>query len=128
MDPFYREYLDQEICRAGTNCVKWDELEKTFGRGDLAAAWVADMDFRTAPAVQQALAERVEHAIYGYTENADAEKAAEVGWLKRRHGVEVDPEWILYSPGVIDSLFFSVRALTQEGDKILIETPVYGPF
>lgn len=128
MDPFYREYLDQEICRVGTNCVKWDELERSFGRSDLAAAWVADMDFRTVPAVQEALIERAQHAIYGYTENTKAEKDAEVGWLKRRHGLDVEPEWILYSPGVIDSLFFCVRSLTQEGDKILIETPVYGPF
>ena len=128
MNQFYREYLDQNVCRLGTNCEKWDRLDEVFGRKDLVAAWVADMDFRTVPAVQEALAKRVEHAIYGYTENAKAEKEAEVGWLKRRHGVDVDPEWILYSPGVVDSIFFCVRALTQEGDPVLIETPVYGPF
>ena len=128
MKPFYREYLDQEVCRKGTNCEKWDRLDNAFGRGDLVAAWVADMDFRTVPAVQEALVKRAEHAIYGYTENSAEEKAAEVGWLKRRHGTEVKPEWILYSPGVVDSIFFCVRALTDEGDKVLIQTPVYGPF
>lgn len=128
MNQFYREYLDQDICRLGTNCEKWDHLERHFGRKDLVAAWVADMDFRTVPAVQEALAKRVEHAIYGYTDNSEAEKAAEIGWQKRRYGLTVEPDWILYSPGVVDSLFFCVRALTEKGDKVLIETPVYGPF
>ena len=74
MNQFYREYLDQDICRVGTNCVKWDCLENSFGRADLVPAWVADMDFRTVPAVQEALAKRVEHAIYGYTENSAEER------------------------------------------------------
>ena len=128
MKPFYREYLDREVCRKNTNCEKWDRLDRAFGRSDLVAAWVADMDFRTVPAVQEALMKRAEHAIYGYTENSEEEKEAEIGWLKRRHGVDVKPEWIQYSPGVVDSIFFCVRALTNEGDKVLIQTPVYGPF
>ena len=127
MNSFYREYLDADINRLGTNCEKWDKLEEHFGRGDLVAAWVADMDFRTVPAVIEALAQRVQHGIFGYTENGEADRAAEIGWLKRRHGVDVQPDWILYSPGVVDSLFFCVRALTQPGDRILIQTPVYGP-
>ena len=128
MNPFYREYLDAEIDRHGTNCIKWDYLERTFGRPDLIAAWVADMDFRTAPTVQQALVERAQNAIYGYTDNAVAEKKAECGWIQRRYGVEIQPEWILFSAGVIDSLFCCVRALTEDTDAILIQPPVYGPF
>ena len=128
MNAFYRQYLDADVNRIGTNCEKWDRLEEHFGRGDLVAAWVADMDFRTVPAVVDALAARAQHGIFGYTENGEADKAAEIGWLKRRHGVDVSPDWILYSPGVVDSLFFCVRALTAPGDAILIQTPVYGPF
>lgn len=128
MNQFYRDYLDQPVDRFGTACVKWDHLKENFGRDDLVAAWVADMDFRTAPAVAEALKARAEHPIYGYTDDDAAEKAAEVGWLKRRHGLDAQPEWILYSPGVIDSLFFCVRALTAEDDSILIQPPVYGPF
>ncbi len=128
MKQFYRDYLDAETNRVGTNCVKWDNLESAFGRSDLTPAWVADMDFRTVPAVQEALIERAKHGIYGYTDNEENEKAAEVGWIKRRHNADVEPEWILFSPGVIDSLFFCVRALTGEQDSILIQTPVYGPF
>ncbi len=124
----YFEYLDEDIDRHGTNCVKWDQLQDVFGRSDLTAAWVADMDFRTAPTVQKALVERAQHAIYGYTENSRREKEAECGWIQRRYGVKIDPEWILFSAGVIDSLFFCVRALTQPEDGILIQPPVYGPF
>ncbi len=128
MNEFYREYLDAEIDRHGTNCEKWDRCGEYFGREDLIAMWVADMDFRTVPAVAQAIAERAKHAIYGYTENAAAEKQAEIGWLKRRYNLDVEPEWILYSPGVVDSLFFCVRSMTEKGDKILVQPPVYGPF
>lgn len=128
MNSFYRQYLDAEVDRRGTNCEKWDRCEKVFGRADLLPMWVADMDFRTAPAIAEAIAKRAEHAIYGYTENAAEEKRAEQGWLKRRYGLEVESDWILYSPGVVDSIYFCVRALTEAGDQVVIQPPVYGPF
>lgn len=128
MNDFYRKYLDAEINRKGTNCEKWDHCEKYFGKKDLLPMWVADMDFPTAPAVVEALAERVQHPIYGYTDHAEAEKQAEADWIARRYGLKISPEWILYSPGVVDSIFFCVRALTNPGDPILIQPPVYGPF
>lgn len=128
MNSFYREYLNAPMDRSGTNCEKWDRCEEHFGRGDVIPMWVADMDFPTVPQVVDAIVERAKHPIYGYTENTKAEKAAEVGWIQRRYGLTVDPEWILYSPGVVDSIFFCVRALSNVGDKILIQPPVYGPF
>lgn len=128
MNSFYREYLDAETNRMGTNCEKWDHCGKYFGKEGLLAMWVADMDFPTVPAVAQAIAERAQHPIYGYTDNSEAEKQAEVNWIARRYGLKIDPEWILYSPGVVDSIFFCVRALTNPGDKIIIQPPVYGPF
>lgn len=128
MNEFYRQYLNAEVERRGTDSEKWDRCQQRFGRADLLPMWVADMDFPTVPEVVQALVERAGHPIYGYTENASAEKEAEVAWLKRRHDTDVEPDWILYSPGVVDSLFFCVRVLTQRGDSILIQPPVYGPF
>jgi len=128
MNDFYREYLDAFVDRSGTHCEKWDRCGEKFGRADVLPMWVADMDFRTVPAVAEALVERARHAIYGYTSNADAEKQAEVEWLARRYGLQVEKDWILYSPGVVDSIFFCVRGLTQPGDRILIQPPVYGPF
>ena len=128
MTPELRAYLDADYSRAGTDCFKWDGLESFFGRADLTAMWVADMDFRTAPEVRDALVRRAEHAIYGYTLDGEAHRRAEADWLKRRHGLDVDPEWILYSPGVVDSIHFAVGALTQPGDGVVIQPPVYGPF
>jgi len=123
-----RAYLDTPVDRHGTNCEKWDQLGRYFGKDDLLAMWVADMDFRTVPQVRQALIERAGHAIYGYTDNSAEEHAAEAGWLERRHGLKVETDWILYSPGVVDSIFFCVEALTQPGDAIVVQPPVYGPF
>ena len=128
MDQFYRTYLDTFVDRSGTHCEKWDACESVFGRADVIPMWVADMDFPTVPAVRDALVNRAMHPIYGYTDNLAAEKQAEIGWLKRRYQMDVQPDWILYSPGVIDSLFFCVRALTKPNDRILIQPPVYGPF
>ena len=128
MDAFYREYLDQVIDRRGTDCLKWDKLERYFGRPDLQAAWVADMDFRTAPEVIGALTKRAETGIYGYTDSDSAERKAVAGWLQRRHHLTVPEEWIEYSPGVIDTLFFCMRAMTRPGDKVMIQTPAYMPF
>ena len=123
-----RTYLDTPIDRRGTNCEKWDQLARYFGRDDLLAMWVADMDFRTVPQVREALMRRADHAIYGYTDDSDRERAAEAGWLERRHGLRVETDWILYSPGVVDSIFFCVDALTGPEDAVLIQPPVYGPF
>lgn len=128
MNDFYREYLDEYVDRSGTNCVKWDCCAEKFGSNDVIPMWVADMDFRTVPAVSDALVKRAQHAIYGYTDNTDAEKEAEIGWLRRRYHLEAEKDWILYSPGVVDSIFFCVRCLTEKGDKVLIQPPVYGPF
>ena len=123
-----RTYLDTPIDRRGTNCEKRDQLARYFGRGDLLAMWVADMDFRTVPQVREALMRRADHAIYGYTDDSDRERAAEAGWLERRHGLRVETDWILYSPGVVDSIFFCVDALTGPEGAVLIQPPVYGPF
>lgn len=128
MNTFYRQYLDSPFDRSGTHCVKWDGCAAQFGRSDVLPMWVADMDFPTVPAVSEALVKRAQHAVYGYTDDTAAEKQAEIGWLKRRYGLEESPEWILYSPGVVDSIHFCIRALTEEKDKILIQPPVYGPF
>ena len=123
-----RAYLDAPHERLGTHCEKWDMLERHFGRGDLIAMWVADMDFRTVPQVRDALVRRAEHAIYGYTDNGEEDRQAEADWLLRRHGLKVENDWILYSPGVVDSIYFCVSALTKPEDAVLIQPPVYGPF
>ena len=128
MNESMRAYLDAPMDRRGTHCEKWDGLKRYFGRDDLIAMWVADMDFPTVPQVRDAIIERARHAVYGYTDDGENDRRAEADWLLRRHGLAVDPDWILYSPGVVDSLFFCVGAMTGPDDAILIQPPVYGPF
>ena len=128
MNEAMRAYLDAPMDRRGTHCEKWDGLARYFGRNDLIAMWVADMDFPTVPQVRDALVERARHPIYGYTDLSDDMRRAEVEWLERRHSLKVEADWILYSPGVVDSLFFCVSAFTDEGDAVLVQPPVYGPF
>ena len=128
MNEAMRAWLDAPMDRRGTHCEKWDGLKTYFGRDDLIAMWVADMDFPTVPQVRDALVERAKHPIYGYTDLSGETRRAEVGWLARRHGLRVEEDWILYSPGVVDSLFFCVDAFTDASDAILVQPPVYGPF
>ena len=127
MNEFYCGYLDAPLERHHTDCHKWDMLTEVFGSKDVLPMWVADMDFPAAPEVVKAISERAAHPVYGYTIGG-AEKRAEAGWLKRRHNLTVEPEWILSSPGVVDSMAYCVRALTKPNDPILVQPPIYGAF
>ena len=124
----YHAYLDAKLDRTGTGCLKWDDRAGVFGTEDVLPMWVADMDFPTLPAICQAIARRAEHPVFGYTFVSKEEKQAECGWLKRRHGLEIQPDWILYCDGVVDSLFACVRAFAPPEGRIMIQPPVYGPF
>lgn len=123
-----RAYFDAIIDRAGTACEKWDGREDVFGREDVIPLWVADMDFACAPGIVEALKARAAHPIYGYTDDVAENRLAEVNFLKRRFDLTVEPEWILSSPSVVDSMLFSLYALTAPGERVLIQPPVYGPF
>ncbi|SFJ39962.1 cystathione beta-lyase [Halobacillus dabanensis] len=122
------ERFDEVISRRGTRSVKWDMAEDLYQDKDVLPMWVADMDFKTPEAVTNALKERVEHGIFGYTLPDQLVKNEITNWLEKRHQWKVDPEWITYSPGVIPSLHMIVQSLTDIGDHILIQTPVYPPF
>ena len=90
--------------------------------------WVADMDFRTAPAIIEALEKRVKHGIFGYVKAPETYYASIIGWFQRRHGLTIEKEWILHTTGVVPALSVIVKSLTAQGDKILIQTPVYNCF
>lgn len=120
--------FDREIDRIGTHSVKYDNRLAVFGKADVIPAWVADMDFAAPPAVTQALIERAQHPIYGYTLFPDSLYEALTDWLKRRHGWAVQREWIVMCPGVVPSINAAVMALTQPGDAIIVQPPVYFPF
>lgn len=124
--------FDERIVRRGTGCVKWDEeasCQTGDGVGDdVIPLWVADMDFRTAPAIIEALHRRVEHGVFGYTHVPDAYYEAVIGWFGRRHGWQIERDWIQYTSGVVPALSVVVKALTKPGDRVILQTPVYNCF
>lgn len=116
--------FDKVISRKGTNSCKWDSIESD----NLLPMWVADMDFQTAPAIIEALQRRVSHGIFGYTHVPDAYYQAVISWFKRRHGLTIEKDWIIYTSGVVPALSAIIKALTSPGDQVLIQTPVYNCF
>ncbi|GAB6154286.1 pyridoxal phosphate-dependent aminotransferase [Desulfosporosinus burensis] len=120
--------FDQIIDRYKTSCVKWDFNQRIFGREDILPLWVADMDFQAPQAVVEALVNRAQHGIYGYSNSMDGYYEALIGWMKNRHNWLIEREWITFSPGIVPALNELVRSLTKPGDKILLQSPVYPPF
>lgn len=117
-------HFDEIIPRRGSYSYKWD----TPSDPDTLPMWVADMDFRTAPSVIEALRKRVEHGIFGYTRVPQEYYDAVLHWLSRRHGLHVQQDWLLYTTGVVPALSAIIKAMTQPGDKVLVQTPVYNCF
>ena len=115
--------FDKTIDRRATNSYKWDSAPE-----GVLPMWVADMDFRTAPAIIDALQKRVAHGIFGYTRVPDAYYDAVTSWFSRRHGWDIDREWILYTSGVVPAVSAVIKALTVPGDKVIVQTPVYNCF
>lgn len=120
-----RSYFDFETDRRGTGSMKWD------GKGDSADViqlWVADMDFRTAPAVIDAVSRRAESGIYGYVNVGDEYYDALVKWFKERHGWVINRERVIYTPGVVPALSAIIKALTRPGEGVILQTPAYNCF
>lgn len=120
--------FDQAIDRAGTFSVKYDGRMSMFGHPDVMPLWVADMDFAAPAAVTEALIKRAAHPIYGYTQFPDGLYEALIDWLKSRYGWQIAREWIVFCPGVVSSLSTAILALSQPGEAIIVQPPVYYPF
>ncbi len=116
--------FDELITRRGTGCVKWDEQSAD----DIIPMWVADMDFRCARPIINALRRRVEHGVYGYTHVPEQYYQAVIDWFRRRHGWTIQREWMLYTTGVVPALSVIVKALCEPGDKVIVQTPAYNCF
>ena len=120
--------FDEIIDRRGTRCIKYDTLEAEFGRADLNALWVADMDFATPPFIIDALKRRLEHPILGYpTTGADYFEIVSK-WVEDLHGWKVPADCFRYVPGIVKGFGFAQRCFLQPGDKVIIQKPVYHPF
>ena len=116
--------FDELVERRGTNCVKWDESPSD----EIIPLWVADMDFRVAPAIQKALLQRVEHGVFGYNIVPESYYEAVISWFHRRHQWEIQRQWILYTTAVVPAMSCVIKALTMPGEKVLILSPAYNCF
>lgn len=120
--------FDKYIERTGTNCEKWDAREAIFKNRDVIPLWVADMDFEIAEPITQAIKARADHAVYGYSFRDEAYHKTITDWLTTYNGWQTEPQWLEFTPGVVVGFVVAIRALTNEGDGIVINTPVYPPF
>jgi cysteine-S-conjugate beta-lyase len=127
--PQYTQYnFDEIIERNSTDCEKYDSRSIIFGRSDIIPLWVADTDFRTPDFIVSALKERMQHEIFGYTKKRERLFEAIQRWYLRRHSFTIRAEWIQFSPNVVSALASVVLSMTNTGDKIIVQPPVYFPF
>lgn len=120
--------FDELIERRGTDSVKWDGVKNVWGRDDLLAMWVADMDFRTPPFVMEALRKRLEHEVLGYTFACEEWYTSICNWLYKRHQWDITREMLTFVPGIVRGQAFALQCFTNPGDKVMVMTPVYHPF
>ncbi len=116
--------FDELVERRGTNCVKWDESPSP----EVIPLWVADMDFKAAPAILEAVKKRAEHGVFGYNIVPESYYEAVISWFHRRHQWEIQRQWILYTTAVVPAMSCVIKALTMPGEKVLILSPAYNCF
>lgn len=120
--------FDKHIERTGTDSLKYDVLFNMLGRSDVTPLWVADMDFETPPFVMRAISKRLKQQILGYTMPPGTFYQSIINWMQRRHGVNLNEEEIHFLPGIVPAVHHAICALTDKGDRVLIQPPVYHPF
>lgn len=120
--------FDSIVERKNTASLKWDWMRNIYGREDLLPMWVADTDFLSPPEIIEALQKRTEHGVFGYGIPPKTMFSAVTNWVEKRYGWKIKESWLIESPGVVTALAFAIQGLTEEGDKVLIQTPVYPPF
>ena len=122
--------FDEIIDRSGTNSSKWepDVLKELFGESDLMPFWVADMDFKVAEPIVEAIVKAAQHGIYGYSNRPASYYQAIIDWTERRFGWKLEKEWIEYTPGIVPAVNYAIQAFCMPGDNVLIQQPVYYPF
>ncbi len=121
--------FDEVFDRVGSDCIKWDDQIEKYGQDSIAAGMgIADMDFRTAPAITSALRKRLEHENWGYLAIPASYKESIVNWNKRRYGIDIDPDLLLHSDGVHPAILSSLRAFCPPGTKVIVQAPTYSAF
>lgn len=120
--------FDKIVDRRGSGSYKWDRLERNFGRADLLPYWVADMDFETPDFIVDALKERMEHPVFGYTWDPLDYWPSVMDWIRDRHQWETQREWFSYIPGIVKGLGMVINVFVKPDEKVIIQPPVYHPF
>jgi len=120
--------FDKVIDRSKSSSVKWESTKNVFGTDDVLPMWVADMDFHPPVEVIDAIRDRLDHGVFGYTFVPFSVTEAIQDWMKNRHDCEFKKSSIVFSEGVVPSISSAIRAYTEKGDKVLVHSPVYTPF
>jgi len=120
--------FDEIIDRRNTGAVKVERCKALYGSEDVLPLWVADMDFRTPDFIFEAMRERMEHPILGYSMPPKKFYPSLMTWIKDHHQWEVKRQWIGFLPGIVPGLSFAVQSLTKPGDEVIVQPPVYYPF
>ena len=120
--------FDESVNRRNTDCLKYDFAKRKGMPEDVLPLWVADMDFKTSSYIEDALVERAKEAIFGYSEVQTPYFHAVANWMKIHHNWEVKRTWLVKTPGVVFALAMAVKAFTDPGDSVIIQSPVYYPF
>ena len=120
--------FDKVYNRRNTDSLKWDFMKPIIGRDDLIPLWVADMDLPVAEPIKEAIKTRAEHPFYGYTQPGRNVVDSVVKRLKKKYNWNIEPEWVVFTPGVVPALQTAVTALTHPGDEVILQQPSYHPF
>ncbi len=120
--------FNEKIDRSKNHSAKWAELGTKFGTDDLFPMWIADMDIKTAPEIIDAMREKLDQEIFGYVYRPESYYKSAADWMEKRFGYKISEKTLIHSPGVVPSLSILVKLMTNEDEKILIQTPVYYPF
>ena len=125
VEEFVNKYY---VERRNTNSLKWDALEERFGDKDLLAMWVADMEFKTPDSIREALIERIDHGVFGYTKLPESYYDQYKKWHKQKYDINVEKQWIRFAPGIVQAILWVIHAYTKKDDSVIIMSPVYYPF
>jgi cystathionine beta-lyase len=120
--------FDKVISRQGTGALKLDVLQERYGDANLLPLWVADMDFETPAFITDALKERLNHSLFGYTVEPADYWPTVIQWIKDHHDWQVERDWITYIPGIVKGIGMAINVFVKEDEKVIIQPPVYHPF
>lgn len=120
--------FNQIIDRRGSGDLKHSVLKERYGRDDLLPLWVADMDFETPPFITEALQQRLQHSLYGYTVVPDELWTTIIQWIHEHHNWQVRRQWLTFIPGIVKGIGMAINVFLKEDEKVIIQPPVYHPF